>query len=93
MAHTISPGEMYNTDFERVDHFALVEFTLNERNKGGGFIYGRVTIRINENGTLGFRPLASVKQVLKSVKKKKWNRYFSLVFFKNNSIKYKILPG
>ena len=50
--------------------FGAVEFTLSESNEGEGYAYGRVTIRINEDGTVGFRPLSSIRQMLKTVRKK-----------------------
>ena len=54
----------------RDEQFGAVEFTLSESNEGEGYVYGRVTISINEDGMVGFRPLASIRQMLKTVRKK-----------------------
>jgi hypothetical protein len=54
---------------EAETHFGAVEFTLDNENEGEGFVYGRVIISINEDGTIGFKPLAPVKQMLTTVRK------------------------
>jgi hypothetical protein len=68
--HPILPGEIYRSLPAPDNQFAAVEFTLNENNEGNGYVFGRVTISINEDGTIGFKPLASIKQMLKTVRKK-----------------------
>ncbi len=69
--HPFLPYETYIAQRRRDDQqFGAVEFTLSESNEGEGYAYGRVTIRINEDGTVGFRPLASIRQMLKRVRKK-----------------------
>jgi hypothetical protein len=68
--HPILPGEVYRSLPAPDNQFGAVEFTLNENNEGNGYVYGRVTISINEDGTIGFKPLASIKQMLKTVRKK-----------------------
>ncbi len=68
--HPILPGEIYIPLPEPDDQFGAVEFTLNESNEGEGYVFGRVTISINEDGTIGFKPLASIKQMLITVRNK-----------------------
>ena len=65
----ILPEDMTRSLSEAETHFGAVEFTLDEENKGEGYVFGRVVISINEDGTIGFRPLASVKQMLTTVRK------------------------
>ena len=67
--HPILTEDMPRSLSEAETHFGAVEFTLDEENKGEGFVFGRVTISINEDGTIGFKPLASVKQMLTTVRK------------------------
>lgn len=68
--HPILTEDMPRSLSEAETHFGAVEFTLDEENKGEGFVFGRVTISINEDGTIGFKPLASVKQMLTTVRKR-----------------------
>jgi hypothetical protein len=65
----ILPEDMTRSLSEAETHFGAVEFILDEENKGEGYVFGRVVISINEDGTIGFRPLASVKQMLTTVRK------------------------
>jgi hypothetical protein len=68
--HPIMPGEIYRSLPGPDNPFGAVEFILRKNNEGEGYVFGRVTIRINEDDTVRFKPLASTKQMLKTVRKR-----------------------
>ena len=64
------PGETETEIVARDQEFGAVDFMVSEGTEGKGYVYGRVTISINEDGMVGFRPLSSIRQVLNRIKKK-----------------------
>lgn len=68
--HPILPGEIPRPLRSLDDRFGVIEFILNEKGEGEGQVTGRVTVTIYEDGTIGFRPLASIPQMLKTVRSK-----------------------